>query len=93
MLLKTGLISCWNNKRNTKGYLPANKHSSSDLNLSSHTNLPCENCYLFGCSVSIRQKDIGILKMQSVRCVQTSGLMKLTEADLGLLQHSRWSTL
>ena len=27
-----------------KSYLQANKYIDSDLNLSSHTNLPCENC-------------------------------------------------
>ena len=27
-----------------ESYLQANKYIDSDLNLSSHTNLPCENC-------------------------------------------------
>ena len=54
---------------NTKSYLPANKHSGSDLNLSSHSNLAWENCCCVGCSVSMRQKYIGILKMQSARHV------------------------
>ena len=44
MLLKPGLISGWDKKLNTKSYLPANKYSGSDLNLSSHTKLPCEKC-------------------------------------------------
>ena len=56
-------------KLNTKSYLPANKHSGSDLNLSSHSNLPGENCCFVGCSVNMRQKDIGILKTQSARYV------------------------
>ena len=42
-MLKAGLISCWDKKQNTKSYLPPNKHSGSNLDLSSHTNLPCEN--------------------------------------------------
>ena len=46
---------------NAKSYLPANKHNVSDLNLSSHTNLPCENCCFVVCSVSMRQKGTGIL--------------------------------
>ena len=33
------LISFWNKKQNWKSYLPANKHSGFDLNLSSHNNL------------------------------------------------------
>ena len=62
MLLKAGFISCWNKKLNGKSYLSANKHSGSDLNLSSHTNVPCENSCFVELSVSMRQKDIGILK-------------------------------
>ena len=42
-MLKAGLISCWDKKQNTKSYLPPNKHSGSNIDLSSHTNLPCEN--------------------------------------------------
>ena len=42
-MLKAVLISCWNKEQNTKSYLPANKHSGSNLNLSSQTNLPFEN--------------------------------------------------
>ena len=62
MLLKAGFISCWNKKLNGKSYLSANKHSGSDLNLSSHTNVPCENSCFVELSVRMRQKDIGILK-------------------------------
>ena len=62
MLLKAGFISCWNKKLNGKSYLSANKHSGSDINLSSHTNVPCENSCFVELSVSMRQKDIGILK-------------------------------
>ena len=68
-MLKTGLISCWKKKQNTKIYLPANKHTGSDLNLSTHTNLPGKNCYFVGCNVSMRQRDIGISKMHSARYV------------------------
>ena len=52
-ILKSGLISCWNKKHNTKSYLPANKHSGSELNLSSHTNMTFENCCFVGYSVSM----------------------------------------
>ena len=62
-MVNAGLIGCWNEKQNTKSYLPANKHRGFDLNLFSHTNLPCENCYFVWFSVNMRQKDIGILKM------------------------------
>ena len=41
-MLKAVLISCWNKEQNTKSYLPGNKHSGSNLNLSSQTNLSCE---------------------------------------------------
>ena len=64
-MLKAGLISCWNEKQNTKSYLSANKHSGLDLNLSFHTNLPCENCCFVGYIVSMRQKDIGVLERPS----------------------------
>ena len=64
-MLKAGLISYWNEKQNTKSYLSANKHSGLDLTLSFHTNLPCANCYFAGCSVSMRQKDIRVLKRPS----------------------------
>ena len=64
-MLKAGLISCWNEKQNTKSYLSANKHSGLDFTLSIHTNLPCANCCFVGCSVSMRQKDIGVLKRPS----------------------------
>ena len=56
-------------EQNTKSYLPANKRSNFDLNFSSHTNLPCENCCFVECSLSIRQQDIGILKMSPARYV------------------------
>ena len=58
-MLNAGLISSWNKKQNLKSYLPANKHSAFDFNLSSHNNLPCENCCLVGCWNKI---NIGILK-------------------------------
>ena len=64
-MLKADLISCWNEKQNTKSYLSANKHSALGLTLSSHTNLPCANCCFDGCSVSMRQKDTGVLKRSS----------------------------
>ena len=64
-LLKAGLISCWNEKQNTKSYLSANKHSGLDVTLSFHTNLPSANCCFVGCSVTMRQKDIGVLKRPS----------------------------
>ena len=56
-------------EQNTKSYLPANKRSNFDLNLSSHTNLSCENFCFVECSLSIRQQDIGILKMSPARYV------------------------
>ena len=68
-MLKAGLISCRNKKQNTKSYLPAKKHSGSDLSLSSHTNLHLENCCFVGYCVSMRQKDFGIFKMLSARYV------------------------
>ena len=34
-MLNAGLISCWNKKQNLESYLPANKHSAFDFNLSS----------------------------------------------------------
>ena len=61
-MLKAGLINCWNEKQNTKSYLSANKHSGLDLTLSFHTNLLCGNCCFVGCSVSMKQKDIGVFK-------------------------------
>ena len=39
-MLKAGLISFWKKKPNTKN---GSEHSGSNLNLSSRTNLPCEN--------------------------------------------------
>ena len=42
-MLKPGLISCWNKKQNMKSYLPADKHCGSNLNLTSHIDLPYEN--------------------------------------------------
>ena len=63
--LKAGLISCWNEKQNTKSYLSANKHSGLDLTLSFHSNLPCANYCFVGCSVSMRQKGNGVLKRSS----------------------------
>ena len=68
-MLKAGLISCWNKKQNTKSYLPANKHSGSNLNHSSHIKLPFENCCFVGHYMSTRQKDFRILKMFSGRYV------------------------
>ena len=64
-MLKTVLISCWNEKQNKKSYLSANKHSGLDFTLSFHTILPCANCCFVGCSVNMRQKDIGVLKISS----------------------------
>ena len=51
-MLKAGLISCWNEKQNAKNYLSTSKH----------TSLPCTNYCFVGCSVNMRQKDIGVLK-------------------------------
>ena len=77
-MLEAGLISFWEKKQNTKSYLPANKHSGSNLNLSSHTNLPCENCCFVGYCGNTRQGDFGILKILSGRYVaKKSGLVKL----------------
>ena len=64
-MLKTVLIGSWNEKQNTKSYLSANKHNGLDFTLSFHTNLPCANCCFVGCSVNMRQKDIGVLKISS----------------------------
>ena len=66
-------------KQNTKYYLPANKHTGSNLNLSSHTNLPYENCCFVGYYVSTRQKDFGILKMLSGRYVAKKWIDKVTK--------------
>ena len=46
-VLEPGLISYWNKKQNTKSYLPANKYSGYDLNLSSHSNLVWTNFWYF----------------------------------------------
>ena len=87
-MLKAGLISCWNKKQNTKSYLSANKHSSLDLTLSFHTNLPCENCCFVGCSVSMKQKNTGVLKRTSAiyiakRCIDEVTVSRmLNEASL-----------
>ena len=79
-MLKVGLISCWGKKQNTKIYLPANKHIDSNLNLSSHTNLPCENrCFVVYC-LRTRQKDFGILKMLSERYVAKKWIDKVTKS-------------
>ena len=69
-MFKAGLTSCWNKKLNTESYFPANKRSASNLNLSSLNDLPCENFCFVECSVSMRQKDIGILKVPAARCVE-----------------------
>ena len=53
LILKAGLISCWSKKHNAKRYLATNKHSGSDLNLSSHTKLPCKNCCFVGYKYSV----------------------------------------
>ena len=82
MLLKAGLISGWNKKLNTKSYLPANKYSCSDLNLSSHTNLLCQNCWFAGCNVSMRQKNIGILKRLSARYVAKKWIDEVTKSTV-----------
>ena len=76
------LISCWNKKQNWKSYLPANKQSGFDLGLSSHNNLPCENCCFVGCSVSTRQKDIETLKIQSARFVAKKWIDEVTKSRL-----------
>ena len=64
-MLKAGFISCWNEKQNTKSYLPTNKNSVLDLTLSFHTNLLLANCCFVECSVNMREKDIGVLKKPS----------------------------
>ena len=79
-MLKAGLISCWEKKQNTKSYLPANKRSGLNLNPSSHTNLPCENCCFVGYCVSKRQKDFGILKILSGRYVAKKWIVKITKS-------------
>ena len=79
-MLKVGLISCWKKKQNTKSYLPANKHSGSNLNLSFHINLPCENYCFVGYCVSTRQKDFGILKMLFGRYVAKKWIDKVTKS-------------
>ena len=71
-MLKAGLISCWEKNRN--------KHSGSNLNLSSHTNLPCENCCFVGYWGSTRQKDFGILKMLSEDMWQKKWIDKVTKS-------------
>ena len=55
-IFKPGLISYWNKNQNMKSYFPANKYSGSDFNLSSHSNLPYENCCFVGYSVSIDKR-------------------------------------
>ena len=39
-----------------KSYLQANKYIDSDLNLSSHTNLACENCCFVVYSVRMEKR-------------------------------------
>ena len=48
--------------------LPANKHSGSDLYISFHTNLPCENVVFLNIEYKHGQNDFAILKVLSVRC-------------------------
>ena len=62
--------------------MSANKHSGSDPNLSSHTNLPCENSCFVELSVSMRQKDIGILKMRSPRYVAKKWIDEVTKSTM-----------
>ena len=76
-MLKAGLISCWNEKQNTKSYLSANKHSGLDFTLSLHTNLPGANCCFVGCSVSMRQKILEYEKDRLQYIWQKGGLVKL----------------
>ena len=76
------LISCWNKKQNWKSYLPANKHSGFDLNLSFHNNFPCENYCFVGCSVSTRQRDIGKLETLSARYVAEKWIDEVTKLRL-----------
>ena len=56
-------------------------NSSFDFSLSSHTNLPCENCCFVGCSLSMRQKDNGMLDYNAVykmiKLLNEGYLMKL----------------
>ena len=79
-MLEAGLISFLEKKQNTKSYLPANKHSGSNLNLSSHTHLPCENCCFVGYCVSKKQKEFRILKMLSGRYVAKKWIDKITKS-------------
>ena len=44
-MLKAVLISSWNEKQNTKGYLSTNKHSGFDLTLSFHNKFPLSTLY------------------------------------------------
>ena len=79
-MLKAVLTGGWNKKLNTKSYYSANKHCGSDHNPSSHMNLPCENPCLVECSVSMRQKNIGILKMPSARYVAKKWIDEVTKS-------------
>ena len=67
-------------KTNLKSYLPANKHSVFDLNLSSHKNLPCKNYCFARCNVSTRQNGIAILKIPSVRYVAKKWIDEVTKS-------------
>ena len=69
-------------KQKTKSYLAANQCSGSDLNLSSHTNLPCENFCFIRCSVSIRKKDIGKLKLPPARYVAKKWIDEVTKSKV-----------
>ena len=79
-MLKAGLISCWNEKQNLKSYLPANKHSVFDLNLSSHKNLACKNYCFVIVSVSTKQNGIAILKIPSARYVAKKWINEVTKS-------------
>ena len=79
-MLQASLIKCWNKKQNTERYLADNKNSGSDLNLSSHINLPCKTCCFVGYCISMKQIDFGILKMLSLRYVAKKWIDEVTKS-------------
>ena len=81
-MLKAGSIASWNKKQNMKSYLPTNKHSRFDLDLSSHTNLLRKGCYFVGCSLNMRHQGIGIIKMTSTRYVAKECINEVTKSRL-----------
>ena len=81
-MLKAGSITSWNKKQNMESYLPTNKHSRFDLDLSSHTNLLCKGCYFVECSLNMRHQGIGIIKMTSTRYVPKECINEVTKSRL-----------